>query len=101
MTGKRKIISGERACPSAGSCVEQCSGLCFISLTTLIVNYMVQNQIASSLYQSWCQGHDREDPEYDIAVRFVFEMRMLLISSQHPVQPLSRFCAALLIGESI
>lgn len=77
MTGKRKIISGEQASPSAGSCVEQCSGLCFISLTMLIVNYVVQNQIASSLYQSWCQGHDREDPEHSLAVKFGFEMRML------------------------
>lgn len=46
------------------------------------------------------RAHDREDTDRDVAVGFGFEMGMPLVSSQHPIQLLSR-CAALFICESL
>jgi len=42
-------------------------------------------------------ARDREDTDPAIPAGFDFEMGMLLISSQHPIRLLSRFCAALYI----
>lgn len=67
----------------------------------LMVGYLEQKQTENSLYQSWCQEHNRDGADRDTPVGFVFEMGMLLLSSQHPTWLLSGFCAALFICESM
>lgn len=57
---KNESTSGEQANHSGICYVKQWSGLDLIFFTMLIVDYLVQNQIARSLYQNWCPDHLKE-----------------------------------------
>lgn len=54
---KNKSTSGEQAHHSCISYVKQWSGPDLVFLTMLIVDYLVQKQIARSLYRNWCPDH--------------------------------------------